>query len=112
MTREGDVALGAGLVDLRLELLAPVPLADDHQLQVGMAGAQLARRASTRISNRFTGTSRPTATTSGVGDFSPPGENRGSTPGGTTCTIDGLKPRSSTSSCFDEFDSVTIGVRR
>ena len=104
--------LGAGLVDLRLELLAAVALADDHQLEIGVRGRAAATTASTSSSNRFTGTSRPTATTSGVGDCSPPGEKRGSTPGGTTCTIVALKPRSSTSSCFDELDSVTIGVRR
>ena len=64
------------------------------------------------VGNRFTGTSRPTATTSGVGDFAPPGENRGSMPGGTTSTRFGEKPSRSTSSRFDDSDSVTIGVRR
>ena len=49
----------------------------------GVPCTRRARRSSR--SKRFTGTSRPTATTSGVGDARRrPGENDGSMPGGTT----------------------------
>src|SRR6185369_10179771 len=62
---------------------------------------------------RLTGTSRPTATTNGVGDFfSFPGEKRGSIPGGTTVTSEGRKCSLSTISSFEDCDKVTIGVRR
>ena len=37
---ERDVALGTGVVDLRLELLAAVALAHDDELEVRVAGAQ------------------------------------------------------------------------
>ena len=66
---EVDPALGAGLVDLGLELLAAVALADDHRLERRGARACSRTSASMSSSKRFTGTSRPTATTSGVGDF-------------------------------------------
>ena len=72
----------------------------------------MSHRASTSTPNRFTGTRRPTATTNGTGDFSPPGENRSSMPGGTTWMRLGLKCSFCTSSRFDDSDSVTICVRR
>ena len=36
VTREPDPAIGAGLTQLRLEVVAPVPLADDHRLEPGV----------------------------------------------------------------------------
>jgi len=60
----------------------------------------------------LTGTSRPTATTSGTGDRSPPGVNRGSTPGGVTVMRSGEKWSRSTISALEECDRVTIRLRR
>ena len=66
---------------------------------------------SMRTSNRFTGASRPMATTRGSDDRSPPGANAGSTPGGTTCTLEGGNPSPKSSSRLDSA-KVTTGVRR
>ena len=55
--------------------------------------------------------SRPTPKTSGVGDGSPPGVKRASTPGGMTSTRSSWKPSSSISR-FELGDSVMIRLRR
>ena len=71
-----------------------------------------ATSSSTRRSKRFTGTSRPTATTMGSVDRTDPGVNRGSTPGATTLTWSARSPSMETISSLDDDDKVTIRLFR
>ena len=74
-TRPGRLiqSVGSELVAQRLQGRALVALTDDDGLQLGLVRLHLGQGAQ-QASKRLTGTSRPTATTSGFVERWPPGE--------------------------------------
>ena len=110
---KADPALGVELVDLRLELVAPVALADDHRLEAGMARLQRDERVDEQVEALHRHEPADARRRAASGDFSPPGVNRGSMPGRHDVHAVGLEAAGRRRArAFDDSDSVTIGVRR